>query len=88
MLVLLILSHKATQFFMTEVVRCFVFYLIILSFKFALGPEEMLNLVFLMRPSPVIRVTGQSAVLPCVVSGLPSPGLKWMKNEEVLDTER
>ncbi|XP_052618282.1 neogenin isoform X8 [Peromyscus californicus insignis] len=51
------------------------------------GPEEMLNLVFLMRPSPVIRVTGQSAVLPCVVSGLPSPGLRWMKNEEVLDTE-
>ncbi|XP_036050207.1 neogenin isoform X7 [Onychomys torridus] len=51
------------------------------------GPEEMLNLVFLMRPSPMIRVTGQSAVLPCVVSGLPSPGLRWMKNEEVLDTE-
>lgn len=74
--------------FMSKVVRCFVFYLIILSFKFTLGPEEIPNLVFLMRPSSVIRVTGQSAVLPCVASGLPSPVIRWMKNEEVLDTER
>ncbi|KAL1782514.1 neogenin isoform X2 [Sigmodon hispidus] len=51
------------------------------------GPEEMLNLVFLMQPSSMIRVTGQSAVLPCVVSGLPSPVIRWMKNDEVLDTE-
>ncbi|XP_041535418.1 neogenin isoform X9 [Microtus oregoni] len=51
------------------------------------GPEEIPNLVFLMRPSSVIRVTGQSAVLPCVASGLPSPVIRWMKNEEVLDTE-
>ncbi|CAH6870907.1 Neo1 [Phodopus roborovskii] len=51
------------------------------------GPEEMLNLVFLMRPSSVTRVTGQSAVLPCVASGLPSPVIRWTKNEEVLDTE-
>ncbi|XP_038178910.1 neogenin isoform X4 [Arvicola amphibius] len=51
------------------------------------GPEEMPNLVFLMRPSSVSRVTGQNAVLPCVASGLPSPVTRWMKNEEVLDTE-
>jgi neogenin len=72
---------------MAKVVRCFVFYLIILSFKF-LDPEEIVDLVFLMRPSSMMKVTGQSAVLPCVVSGLPAPVVRWMKNEEVLDTER
>lgn len=85
------MSHRLIRnqlFFMTKVVRFFVFYLIILSFEFTLGPEEMPNLLFLIRPSSVIRVTGQSAVLPCVASGLPSPVIRWMKNEEVLDTER
>ncbi|XP_052044133.1 neogenin isoform X6 [Apodemus sylvaticus] len=50
-------------------------------------PEEIVDLVFLMRPSSMIKVTGQSAVLPCVASGLPAPVIRWMKNEEVLDTE-
>ncbi|XP_060231105.1 neogenin isoform X8 [Meriones unguiculatus] len=49
--------------------------------------EEMLNLLFLLRPSSVIKVIGQSVVLPCVASGLPAPVIRWMKNEEVLDTE-
>ncbi|XP_031200322.1 neogenin isoform X7 [Mastomys coucha] len=50
-------------------------------------PGEIVDLVFLMRPSSVIKVTGQSVVLPCVASGLPAPVIRWMKNEEVLDTE-
>ncbi|XP_051012554.1 neogenin isoform X8 [Acomys russatus] len=50
-------------------------------------PEEVLNLEFLMRPSSVTKVVGQSVVLPCVASGLPAPMIRWMKNEEVLDTE-
>lgn len=73
---------------MATVVRYFVFYLIILPFKFSLESEEMLDLVFLMRPSSMIKVIGQSAVLPCVASGLPAPVIRWMKNEDVLDTER
>ncbi|XP_029398581.1 neogenin isoform X7 [Mus pahari] len=51
------------------------------------GPEETVDLVFLMRPSSMMRVTGQSAVFPCVVSGLPAPVIRWMKNDDVLDTE-
>ncbi|XP_076781634.1 neogenin isoform X8 [Arvicanthis niloticus] len=51
------------------------------------APEEIADLAFLMRPSSIIRVTGQSAVLPCVASGLPVPVIRWMKNKEVLDTE-
>lgn len=58
------------------------------SYKLSLDPEETPDLVFLIRPSPVIRVIGQNAVLPCVASGLPTPAIRWMKNEEALDTER
>ncbi|KAM4831272.1 neogenin isoform X4 [Urocitellus parryii] len=50
-------------------------------------PEETLNLVFLKQPSSLVRVIGQSTVLPCVASGLPAPAMRWMKNEETLDTE-
>ncbi|XP_074248796.1 neogenin isoform X10 [Saimiri boliviensis] len=50
-------------------------------------PEVTSNLVFLKQPSPLVRVIGQDVVLPCVASGLPTPAIKWMKNEEVLDTE-
>ncbi|XP_069899025.1 neogenin isoform X2 [Dipodomys merriami] len=49
--------------------------------------EEMPNLVFLKQPSSLVRVLGQSAVLPCVASGLPIPAIRWMKNEEALDVE-
>uniref|UniRef100_A0A8C0JYE8 Neogenin n=1 Tax=Canis lupus dingo TaxID=286419 RepID=A0A8C0JYE8_CANLU len=34
-----------------------------------------------------VRVIGQSVVMPCVASGLPTPTIRWMKNEEALDTE-
>ncbi|XP_061036076.1 neogenin isoform X9 [Eubalaena glacialis] len=50
-------------------------------------PEVTSNLVFLKQPSSLVRVIGQSAVLPCVASGLPTPTIRWMKNEEALDTE-
>ncbi|XP_033707849.1 neogenin isoform X11 [Tursiops truncatus] len=50
-------------------------------------PEVTTNLVFLKQPSSLVRVIGQSAVLPCVASGLPTPTIRWMKNEEALDTE-
>ncbi|XP_057579235.1 neogenin isoform X4 [Hippopotamus amphibius kiboko] len=49
--------------------------------------EVTSNLVFLKQPSSLVRVIGQSAVLPCVASGLPTPTIRWMKNEETLDTE-
>ncbi|VCX42585.1 unnamed protein product [Gulo gulo] len=51
-------------------------------------PEFTSNLVFLKQPSSLVRVIGQSVVLPCVASGLPTPTIRWMKNEEALDTER
>ncbi|CAM9479603.1 unnamed protein product [Rangifer tarandus platyrhynchus] len=50
-------------------------------------PGATSNLVFLKQPSSLIRVIGQSAVLPCVASGLPTPTIRWMKNEETVDTE-
>ncbi|XP_064123363.1 neogenin isoform X7 [Loxodonta africana] len=50
-------------------------------------PEITSNLMFLKQPSSLVRVIGQSAVLPCVASGLPTPTIRWMKNEEALDTE-
>ncbi|XP_020954756.1 neogenin isoform X16 [Sus scrofa] len=50
-------------------------------------PEVVPNLVFLKQPSSLVRVIGQSAVLPCVASGLPTPTIRWMKNEEALDVE-
>ncbi|XP_030787173.1 neogenin isoform X4 [Rhinopithecus roxellana] len=49
--------------------------------------EVTSDLVFLKQPSPLVRVIGQDVVLPCVASGLPTPTIKWMKNEEALDTE-
>uniref|UniRef100_A0A3Q1LMZ4 Neogenin 1 n=1 Tax=Bos taurus TaxID=9913 RepID=A0A3Q1LMZ4_BOVIN len=50
-------------------------------------PGATSNLVFLKQPSSLIRVIGQSAVLPCVASGLPTPSIRWVKNQETVDTE-
>ncbi|XP_076979969.1 neogenin isoform X5 [Tamandua tetradactyla] len=50
-------------------------------------PEVPSNLVFLKQPSSLVRVTGQSAVLPCVAVGFPTPAIRWMKNEEAVDME-
>ncbi|XP_043349181.1 neogenin isoform X27 [Dermochelys coriacea] len=50
-------------------------------------PEVPLNLVFLRQPSSLTKVTGQSAVFPCVTAGFPTPVIKWMRNEEELTIE-
>uniref|UniRef100_A0A5F9C5X5 Neogenin n=1 Tax=Oryctolagus cuniculus TaxID=9986 RepID=A0A5F9C5X5_RABIT len=47
----------------------------------------MLYLVFLKQPPSLVRAVGQSVVLPCVASGLPAPSIRWLKNEEALDTD-
>ncbi|XP_075438503.1 neogenin-like, partial [Ascaphus truei] len=39
-------------------------------------------LLFLRQPSPLTRVTGQTALLPCVVSGYPTPDVLWSHNQE------
>ncbi|XP_075391906.1 neogenin isoform X4 [Tenrec ecaudatus] len=50
-------------------------------------PEVPSSLAFLKPPASLVRVIGQSAVLPCVAAGLPAPTIRWMKNEEALATE-
>ncbi|XP_031812520.1 neogenin isoform X10 [Sarcophilus harrisii] len=50
-------------------------------------PEIPSSLVFLSQPSPLIKVIGQSAILPCVASGVPTPVIRWTKNDEILNPE-
>ncbi|XP_070810030.1 neogenin isoform X1 [Pituophis catenifer annectens] len=52
-------------------------------------PESDLpsGLLFLKQPFPLTKVTGQSAVLPCVASGIPVPLIRWTRKEEELVTE-
>ncbi|KAG8144954.1 hypothetical protein E2320_013350 [Naja naja] len=52
-------------------------------------PESDLSsgLLFLKQPFPLTKVTGQSAVLPCVASGIPVPLIRWTRKEEDLVTE-
>uniref|UniRef100_A0A670ZFK3 Neogenin n=1 Tax=Pseudonaja textilis TaxID=8673 RepID=A0A670ZFK3_PSETE len=38
-------------------------------------------------PFSLTKVTGQSAVLPCVASGIPVPPIRWTRKEEELVTE-
>uniref|UniRef100_A0A8C6YD84 Neogenin n=1 Tax=Naja naja TaxID=35670 RepID=A0A8C6YD84_NAJNA len=40
-----------------------------------------------LMPFPLTKVTGQSAVLPCVASGIPVPLIRWTRKEEDLVTE-
>ncbi|XP_078237088.1 neogenin isoform X4 [Pogona vitticeps] len=49
--------------------------------------ETPSSLMFLKQPSSLIKVTGQSAVLPCVATGTPIPVIRWTRNEEELVTE-
>ncbi|XP_064421842.1 neogenin 1a isoform X3 [Latimeria chalumnae] len=42
------------------------------------------NLKFLQQPSPVTKVSGQSVLLPCAISGFPTPAVHWTRNGEVL----
>ncbi|XP_062998306.1 neogenin [Elgaria multicarinata webbii] len=52
-------------------------------------PESEISsdLMFLRQPSSLTKVTGQSAVLPCVAAGIPIPVIRWTRNEEELVTE-
>ncbi|XP_074852067.1 LOW QUALITY PROTEIN: netrin receptor DCC [Carettochelys insculpta] len=42
------------------------------------------QLFFLQRPSNVVAVQGNDAVLECCVSGFPMPTFTWMRGEEVI----
>ncbi|KAJ6664142.1 hypothetical protein lerEdw1_008357 [Lerista edwardsae] len=50
-------------------------------------PEVPSKLMFLRQPSSLTKAIGQSAVLPCVASGVPIPVIRWTRNEEELVTE-
>ncbi|NXY43110.1 NEO1 protein, partial [Ceuthmochares aereus] len=50
-------------------------------------PEVAQSLMFLRQPSSLTRVTGQSAVFPCVAVGFPAPYIRWTRNEEELITD-
>ncbi|OPJ70008.1 hypothetical protein AV530_019268 [Patagioenas fasciata monilis] len=50
-------------------------------------PEVPQKLRFAKQPSSLTRVTGQSAVFPCVAVGFPTPYIRWTRNEEELITE-
>ncbi|XP_010004196.1 PREDICTED: neogenin isoform X1 [Chaetura pelagica] len=50
-------------------------------------PEVPQELVLVRQPSALTRVTGQSAVFPCVAVGFPTPTIRWTRNEEELITE-
>ncbi|XP_071610956.1 neogenin isoform X10 [Heliangelus exortis] len=50
-------------------------------------PEVPQNLVFAWPPSSLTKVSGQSAVFPCVAVGFPSPSIRWKRNEEEIITE-
>ncbi|XP_074862552.1 neogenin isoform X3 [Carettochelys insculpta] len=45
-------------------------------------PDVPLSLMFLRQPSSRTKVTGQTAVFPCVTAGFPTPVTRWTKNEE------
>ncbi|XP_034431679.1 neogenin 1a isoform X12 [Hippoglossus hippoglossus] len=39
---------------------------------------------FLVQPAAVIKVVGNSVLLPCVVSGFPAPNVRWMLGDKLL----
>lgn len=43
--------------------------------------------MFVRQPSSLTKVSGQSAVFPCVAVGFPTPYVRWTRNEEELTTE-
>jgi len=56
-------------------------------YKMFADPEVPQNLMFVRQPSSLTKVTGQSAVFPCVAVGFPAPYIRWTRNEEELITE-
>uniref|UniRef100_UPI00398EE2E8 neogenin-like isoform X2 n=1 Tax=Pristiophorus japonicus TaxID=55135 RepID=UPI00398EE2E8 len=47
-----------------------------------MGAER--KLMFLQQPVPVSKVAGQTVLLPCVVSGYPTPTIYWTRSEETI----
>ncbi|KAE8617239.1 hypothetical protein XENTR_v10009011 [Xenopus tropicalis] len=44
-------------------------------------------MLFLRQPLPLTRVSGQTALLTCVVSGYPTPSVRWTHNQKEILTE-
>ncbi|XP_078286036.1 neogenin-like isoform X3 [Rhinoraja longicauda] len=42
------------------------------------------EVTFLQRPASVSKVAGQSLILPCVVSGYPTPTVQWLHDDEII----
>ncbi|XP_059801851.1 neogenin-like isoform X2 [Hypanus sabinus] len=47
-----------------------------------MGAERQLK--FLQQPVSISKVAGQSVILPCVVSGYPTPSIQWIHNDEIV----
>uniref|UniRef100_A0AAZ3PKQ5 Neogenin n=1 Tax=Oncorhynchus tshawytscha TaxID=74940 RepID=A0AAZ3PKQ5_ONCTS len=47
-------------------------------------PEER-QLEFLVEPLPVTKVVGASLLLPCVVTGYPTPYVRWMVGDKLVE---
>ncbi|XP_067829535.1 neogenin-like isoform X2 [Heptranchias perlo] len=47
-----------------------------------MGAERKLK--FLQQPVPISKVSGQTVILPCVVSGHPTPTIHWTRSEETI----
>ncbi|XP_078541165.1 neogenin isoform X4 [Lissotriton helveticus] len=45
------------------------------------------RLSFLVQPTPITKVVGQSVIVPCAASGSPAPIIHWTKNEEEIALE-
>ncbi|XP_072408881.1 neogenin-like isoform X6 [Chiloscyllium punctatum] len=39
---------------------------------------------FLQQPVPISKIAGQTVILPCVVSGYPTPTIHWSRNSETI----
>ncbi|KAG1941379.1 neogenin [Pimephales promelas] len=47
------------------------------------GEERTLE--FLLEPQPVIKVVGESVLLPCVVTGYPTASVTWMHRDQLIE---
>ncbi|KAM4676110.1 neogenin isoform 3-T3 [Discoglossus pictus] len=56
-----------------------------ISVYLEMGEER--PLVFLRQPSPITRTTGQTALMPCVVSGYPTPSVSWSHNQDAINPD-
>lgn len=45
------------------------------------------RLSFLIQPTPITKVVGQSVIVPCAAAGSPAPIIHWTKNEEEIALE-